>query len=477
VAGDKKIKAATVTLIADKAVIDKIGGETGVTGIPFTAGDIKPSETNIAVKGNVTITTGATTGTNILNTALSSNLYVVGELTVDAAVTATAINVFGNAKVGAVISTAPLKVYGNLTYTAALTTTNAVTVTGDLDFGTNALTTTNTGDIEVIGKLKGNANLTPSGKVKAGTLDLTGNFATSATTDALIVTGAATINGNVSGTGAAIFTFNGTTKITGTFTPGAANTVIAGEGKVTLEGALGDTSTNTVIIKNIGGVTLTQPTTIAANFKVTKATITGDTTDGVTIKSTNSSAVELKTGASIVITEGPIVFGSGANTITFTKTTLDVGTYTATATGLTLGSATTLTVNEGGTATIAGAGVLTFDDTIASILVLEPNATISVLAATGDITGSARTKVTLLVADSGTPTAGTNKAVSAVGTAWKVTTAGSFDGGGAATVTLGKIKFVLANVTTATDGANADTDAAGSLTAGPGTALTLAGKP
>jgi hypothetical protein len=136
-----------------------------------------------------------------------------------------------------------------------------------------------------------------------------------------------------------------------------------------------------------------------------------------------------------------------------------------------LGADTTLTVNKGGTVDIAGAGVLTIGVAAATTkLILMPEAKLSV-AIGGDIAGtSARTNVSLGVAASSAPGTGTNKAVGGTSPNWTITTADTLTGG---TVVLGKIQFVI----TASDVVGADaTAAAGSLTAGTNTILTLAGK-
>jgi hypothetical protein len=118
--------------------------------------------------------------------------------------------------------------------------------------------------------------------------------------------------------------------------------------------------------------------------------------------------------------------------------------------------------------------VLTFGAAAATTkLVLKSGAKISVATAGGDIIGtSAYANVGLLVAATGTET-GTNKNVTASGTDWTVTTDSSLTSD---TVILGKIQFAIttddANVVA---GASA-TAAGGSLTAGTGTDLILAGK-
>jgi hypothetical protein len=325
-------------------------------------------------------------------------------------------------------------------------------------------------------------DLTVTGEVTAASIYVTGKVTATdkkITTTNLTVKQGATAIGALTNTAAATFTFDGATTI-GIFTPGEGGTTIAGAGAVTITTALSITGTNTVKITNTGGVTLSGETAtiIAPNLTVTKAKITG-VAAGVTIP--GSTDITIPTGASIATTTetgSQIVAGGTDNKVTLTKATLGPGTYTGAADGLTLGATTEVTV-DAGEVKIAGAGVLKFNDTADSTLILKAGAKLDV-AVGGDITGNAHANVTLLVGTSATPTEGTNKAVTKVAgppAVWTVTTASEFSAGtGNANVpiVLGKIQFALTGGATAEAGGDA-TAGAGTLTAGAGTALTLAG--
>jgi hypothetical protein len=228
--------SATVIVAPEKFVTastaDNVIDSTSGTVVPAsTSGTIDTTGGNIAVVGNVTISSADTSATNILNTALSGkNLYVIGNLTVSAAVTATNIGVtgditatesitgsviaggnFSSAETGAAAVIGTLSVGGNATFTGeaakiggATTVGGNITFTGDLEILTSSGLTVSAGKTLTIPADKtlavatGNGTLTVEGTLVVngtGTVNGTAIFANTAT-----ITGAGTLNVTTTGT-------------------------------------------------------------------------------------------------------------------------------------------------------------------------------------------------------------------------------------------------------------------------------------
>jgi hypothetical protein len=438
----KKLKLSGHLTLPDESIIvfkNKDSVEKGT-------GTIKPASANskviiIADSGVKGIEATNTTFITPFSGSVSStdtNIGVVGNLTISGNNTAAA-----NIK-DSELASKNLYVVGNLTVDSAVNAAS-ITVHGSVEAKANV-----TAPLSVVGSVT-----VPTG-IAAGVI-----FSSLSATGSVTASSATTITA---------------------YNPSAPGAIIAGTTAVTI-GTLGPTATNTVTITNTGGVTLTGENTIAANLKVNNAKITGSAATGAGVLIDSDAAnIVVHADESIVTTTvtganvSNIVAGGATDKVTLTNATLGPGTYTGTTTGLTLGSTAKVTVAGTGEVNIAGSGILTFGTAATSQLILEPGAKVDVVAATGDITGTDRTKVTLLVAASTAPTQGTKKNVTNTTTAWTVATAGDMTNG---TVVLGKIKFAITtDDTNAVIGANADTDAAvGSLTAGTGTILTLAGAP
>jgi hypothetical protein len=305
-----------------------------VVNIQEGAGDIDLDGSNVAVRGPITISGEDTDSSNINDSELATKaLYVVGNVTVSTAIT-----------------TAPtIKVIGNASITAVQTQAVVWEITGDLDarkkpttgagtlyVGGNAVFAEEvagiTGGINIDGSATFSAALTTG----AGGLDVGGN---------LIVTGAASLGGDLEVGGTATFSstlgnavgetvtaeFDGPTIITGVLTTAATGTLtIAGEGAVSLAAA--PTLTNGLIVTNTAGVTMPSTGAIPAS------------------KSINASA-------------GKVVFGTAANSVTIEKGSLisaAVGLATVAADGvITLPfstNAASLVLADGGSIAIAGTG-------------------------------------------------------------------------------------------------------------------------
>jgi hypothetical protein len=399
------------------------GDLSGKTGISFTATDNVTVDSTGKFTGDVTSTKDVITAAAITGDVTAKNVTVNtgGSITGDVIAT-------GNVEASALI-TGAVDAGGKVTFTAAQTAITDLTA-GSLSLGTQPLALTTSGTVLV----KGAANL--SGAFNPG--------------------------GNV--------TFNGDTIITGVVTP-SAPIELGGTGKVTLEAVLGDTSTNTITVKNTGGVTLTAKNTLAANLVATGVTIIGDTTTGVKIESDATNIVVPATDSITVPTTGTgLVVGDATETVTITGATLGEGTYTGVATGLTLGS--TAEIKVAGGVVVTNTGVLTFADAATSKIILLEGGKLSALAGS-DIKGSTYAKVKVLVAQKDAPTTATVGAYSAQGTDYKLTTGSS----NAGNIIVGKIKWVIAgSAVVDQEGVTADTgNAAGTLTPGTDTTITIHG--
>jgi hypothetical protein len=271
-----------------------------------------------------------------------------------------------------------------------------------------------------------------------------------------------------------VFTFNGTTTVD-QFTSGNVGTIIDGTGEVTITKVLGPTTSNTVIIKNTGGVTLTAENTLAANLKATKATIVGDVGGtGVTIKSDNAS-LTVPTGATITVsgTGSSIVAGGGNATVTITGATLKAGTYTAAnnATNtLKLVAATEIEVADGGEVAIGTAGQIVFTADTSKISLLAGGSLVSSLGGTLIKDSNTVANVKLIVGTTASPTTPTTAAVTTANTTEFTVTTGT--GSGSTDVTVANAKWTIATGAVDTK-AVSNTGTAGKLKAGAGTTLTL----
>jgi hypothetical protein len=474
------VTQAAGTVIADQAVLDARVTGTGKLAYQTIGEGGIVGASPVAIKGDVSITDTGATGTAIKASELSGKeLYVVGDLTVSTAVTATAINVIGDVTAAAKI-TAKLNVTGKATFTAAQdaltgltagSVESSVTITG----GTNANITV-TGELKTTGTA--NVKLLGTGTLTAGSLDLAKDLTVGAVaTDAVTVKGEARIAGVVTnGAAASVFTFNGPTTID-TFTSGNAATVIAGTGSVTITEPLTDTSTNTVIIKNTGGVTLTAANVIAANLTATKATIKGTSTTGVIIKSAADDITVPANGSIDVTAEGALIEAGGTNgKVAITKAKLNAGTYKGidnAAGTLTLIANTSLEVADGGAVKIANAGQISFGAATTSKIILLPGGALDLSAtATMIKTGDAdATGITISATDaSDSPTKG---AITGDAPNYTLTKA---DSGTTESVKVGNATIGITNdVITTISLTAASPAAAGKITAGTDTKLIFAG--
>jgi filamentous hemagglutinin len=463
--GATQIITTNGVMIAEPAVLTAKAGGTG-SKVPLqTSGTIVPDAT-FAVLGNVTISDGDTSQTNIKTTDFSSNkkLYVVGNLTVNAAVNTTG----GLIATGDVITTAAI--------TAPVTAkTVAVNTGGSI---TGAVTTTGTVTTDVVDAITGAVDA--GGKVtftaaQAGIAALTAGSLEAAaltTSGAVTITGAATITGAFAP--AAAVSFGGLTSITGEVAP-TANIVLSGTGAVTL-GAI-DTSSGTITFKNThaNGVILSAPSTAltTGNLVATAGVaIKGDSTTGVAI---GGASLTVAATSSIVASTGSIVGGGSGNTVTITGATLGEGTYAGAAGGLTLTTKGDITVADGGAVTLAGTGTLTLSEANTKIVLLAGG---SLSAAIGsDIIDSSHAEVKLTVGKTATPTVAAKATVVGSTPTWTVTEDTTADTGNAGTPVVGKIQWTITGTTavSAQIGANASSDAAGTLTAGTGTTITITG--
>jgi hypothetical protein len=287
--------------------------------------------------------------------------------------------------------------------------------------------------------------------------------------------GATTISGAVTpGAAAAVFTFNGPTTIAETFTPGAPSTIIGGTGAVTFAKALGSTATNTVIIKNTGGVTLTAENTIAAAIKATNVTIIGSST-GVTIDSDATDLTTTNGSVKVVETGAKIEAGGSTGKVTITGATLEGGTFTATDSDtatLTLGAGAVLTVEVTGAVTIGTAGQIVLTDGT-SIIALVEGGSLAAPAAGGLIkNGGDATGVKLTVADKSEPETETYATVTDA-SPFIVTTA-TATGSGTQKVIVGKISWTIDKTGEVNAQAGAtESGTIGTLKAGAGTVLLI----
>jgi hypothetical protein len=322
---------------------------------------------------------------------------------------------------------------------------------------------------------------TGTGKIEVGGDLYTGNGLTlsNATTDALTVTGHARINVTLTGSDSAanVITFSDQDEpsIIASFNPRFANTVIAGAGAVEIVESY--TSTVTVLIKNTGGVTVVPTINLASNITGTKVTIVGADANPVTIGGTTLAI----TGGSIEVdadvADASIVAGGANGTVTITGAKLSGGNFTAANAAeatLTLAADAEIEVAADGAVTIGTVGQIVFTDGDSKISLLAGGSLVA-SSGTSDLikTGEDQTKVKLDASVDGND----NKLlVGASENVYTVTRGATEKAAG--TVILGKIKFTIPNTYSAAISgvaATGDEAAGGTLVAGEGTTLTLAG--
>jgi hypothetical protein len=467
-------------VIAPDSVSTTAVSSGAVVNLQDGSGTITTAAT-FAVQGPITISGEATSGSNILNTALTSQtLYVIGNVTASAAINgASTIHVLGNVTVNTVDQTAAVvwDIKGNLD-AKKLPTTGAGTLTvgGNADFA--AAVSGITGAVSITGNATfEDALTTGAGAVTVGGI-LVGSGKTTTLGGALTVGGTAAFGGPLTNTAAVVATFNGATTVTGIVTTGSTGLTIAGTGAVTLA-EVPVTATGGLTVKSTGGVTLTPATAIAANIVATKAVIKGTAGAGTLIKS-DGVALTVGTGNSVAVTgEGAsIVAGGVTGSVTIAGATLNPGTYTATnaATAtLTLAASTEIAVANA--VTIGTAGQIVFTDDSSKISLLAGGSLVASSAAGGLIkTGGDATGVTLTVGTTAVPGTATYATVGA-SSPFVVTTAVSA-GTGSPAVVVGAVSWTVdkTDEVDAQAGAAAGGGAAiGTLTAGTGTTLTIAG--
>jgi hypothetical protein len=310
--------------------------------------------------GDVTISDDPTSATNINSSASTTNLYVIGNVTVSDAVTSiTNFVVTGGITATAGITATEVTVGGTLsssvTGAAALTvgTINGNVVLSGLapQIGVNTAINGNLGVTTALSNLTLNDAVTLA---VTGSLNAVGLTLGSGTAGALVVGGTADIGTLTGGSDANQITFNGTTTI-GTFANTTASTILLGTGAVTIAEALGSPNL-ALIIKSEGGVKLSGTRTIAANVTATDAIFKGTTANGgVTIDADDASGVVLAANAGVGV--GKIVLGSGASLVVGGESS-GVGTIVLTAfTADSIWSA--FDVSGGGTVTVNPYGTIT----------------------------------------------------------------------------------------------------------------------
>jgi hypothetical protein len=479
-------------------------GPTGAPGVnvafttPAADGTVTFTANKAALSGNYTIGDGTGGTIKAASLTASDQLAVVGNLTVSTAFGAAAtVTVFGDATVSVDIGQASdIYVFGDASVTVAQTAAVELTVKGDLtaseaptaaagtiDVGGDATfakaVSGITGTINVDGAAAFSAALTTGGALTAGSLDVTGAASLGGN---ITVKGGATFASTVTNTAAAELIVGGATTITGVLTTGTGGLTIAGEGAVSLT-AKPVSTTAALIVSNTGGVTL------AAGIAVSTAgglTVSGDGAkviipDGQAIAITGSGTalfgttlVTLSGVGDWTATKAITITGDSTTSVKITSAEAEAKfASTGTAPKITLAASTaldigaTVTLDLGGTANgIAFAGAT-------STIVLNPGAKITGTAAT---TLEAKSTTTDGTGIKLTATDGTNAKMTFT-TAGVVAASANNPASDVAFV-LGKSKWTSGDTDNSTGVASiaAGTDAAiGSLSAGTGTTVTLAG--
>jgi hypothetical protein len=370
-------------LITSQALIDagKLGGSG--TLLPYaiassiTDGTIPVTATAggaTALYGNVNVkTAGAAPGEISVSEFSGKNVFILGNLTVTNAVTATSVNVLGSVSASGEI-TGLLNASGAVTFTgaqtaltglntdASVTSTKAISSSGDIGVKGNltltgatadgALTASGTAKLEVGGNVSaasvttGSGIFTVGGNLSAGDVTLG-----TATTNALTVAGVATITGDLgAGTAnTAIILVKGGS-IGGAVDLGATSASLTSNGPLTITGIL--TSTSATTLAGTGAITLSAVPVITSGLVVTN-------TAGVTLPSFVGVS-----GQAINASAGKVTFGTAADYITVTKGTLtcEVGVatiYSAANKALELANLADLTLVDEGAITVGGAAKIT----------------------------------------------------------------------------------------------------------------------
>jgi hypothetical protein len=414
-------------------------------GVPVVIqeGSIDLAASNIAVKGGITISTGATSSTNIINTALSGKtLYVLGDLTVTADITSAPamITVLGDVYVTTADQSQSfsLNVSGDLDAQKLPTLGGDIQVSGDAKFGgpvTGIGEITIAGDATFNDALTTGADLTVYGNVIVddalitgdaftvyGSLDVTGAVTVAA--DDFFVGGVAVIGGNFGFTSVAV-TFGNNVSFGGDVTRTTGGDLSFG-GDVTLakDKALTLTGVETVALapgKSINGA-LTAGNAGVVLTPTTGAVLTVDTTEakkitlgtaGLTLTSgelTVAAGAELGLGDSLTLAAGAKLINNGAIPITAAKSLI------LTADSAPAGIAGTGTITAGKT-TITGVWDAVGATGTVTILSSADGATITAASATGLKAGAGAAI---------TQAAGTSNVLTiATGTAIDLTDAGS----------------------------------------------------
>jgi hypothetical protein len=446
----------TGTVVADESIDGNIDDATLVP--LYAKGDLAKYEDLAAfgVLGDTKV--GATSSADIDIGDLSEDsleIYVIGKLTVSG-------DLSGKTSIAFTAT-------DNVTINDAAEFEGAVTSAKDI---TASVVDAITGDVTARGKVTFTAAQAAIGALTAGSLE-----ATALTTSGPVgITGATTITGAFE-PGANV-TFNGLTSITGEVAP-TTNIELAGTGFVTL-GAI-DTTAGTIAFKNThaNGVRLNAPSTALAtgNLVATAGVAIKGGTNGVTVGGAN---LAVGASASVDVSSGSIVAGTGGNTVTITKATLGEGTYAGAAAALTLTTKGEIVVADDGEVAILGTGVINLSEALTKII-LTANGRLRA-AIGGDILDTDHASVKLTVGTTLLPNTPAKALVASTGTplVWTVTEDTGGDTGSAGNPIVGKIRWVI-DGTSAVDaavGSDADGnggDAIGTLKAGTGTTITITG--
>jgi hypothetical protein len=441
--------------VAEPANIDEI--TSSLAGSELVLGDAKTiSKLTVESGKDIEVTSEATTQLTVtlLSTPGTGKLVLPAETV---AFTATGTTGGGNISYAATPATLTLSSAPGLTHVGALTVTGAVAVTGAFEVNgdltaasvgatsgnlkvtgsltaSGAVSTTNSGDIEV------GTDLTAAGVTSAGGLKVDGTLtATGATTievggdleadtvvlgavdsDALAVTGTANIGTLTGGGDANEISFGGETNI-GTFNLTTHETVITASESaavVTINNVTGIATDKTLIIKGEGVVKLSGTYTIGEDVSATDIGVTGGE-DGIALGSVTEipDGVTLYVKGSLTIPASGLSVAAGGELVIMNNASLDLNGATS---GLTLVGGDTagkLTLGDGdaGTRTVIAAAAAASDAadgvTDATLTASGDTATITVAAATKSGTSTAfGTSAAAGDGTNATITTGTNKA-------------------------------------------------------------------
>jgi hypothetical protein len=269
-------------IVAPQSVLEKASGSTLVPVQP--AGNFEVGATNTAILGNVTVSAADTGAGNIKNNASITNLYVIGKLTISdptTSVGSTLIAVIGDIDVNATITATNIRATGNVTQAAASAITGILTTGGDFTSAVTGATAAVVGTLNV----SGNASFTgAAAKIEALTVD--GNLTASVL---------AADNGNV--------VVGGTTSIT-SLTPHATSGDFT-FGKTATIGTLVSTSVTALTIVGTGDVTITTPGTPGTAAVLTKnGTGKLTLTNAVTVGATS---LEIAGTGPVVLSAAPVI--------------------------------------------------------------------------------------------------------------------------------------------------------------------------